>query len=558
MARIPSVQNLQRQIPSALPGIVSDRSGQIAAEGVADIADIFKRRQERKDRFNYGKARSALLQADIETRRSLESDPDWANYETKYREGMKVARETASAMIKDPQDRAFFDQEANLDVERGALAVHGISKQKEGDADRADLDTALQTNRAAALNASDEGTRASIYKSTFDMLKGAADKGSISQDAGNATWLKWQTDTAEARVAMMPVADRIKLLNNPKGTIADLIQPDQRVLLLRAAQNEDKENRVRGASQQASDTIYAAGGSRESMRAKARKIEDPDVRDATITQLEARFGDHDADREKYDRENRSQAWAVILKGGAWNDIPPGLVARMDPEDAVRIKDYLEKSEAGVKTDIPSWTKLMNLAGDEPAVFAEMDLLPYKHLLSEQDYQTMDNLRRGIKEDVRVGDPVQTDNQLVAGALKEMHIQTTGKVSVRDAERAGNFRYAYVSAVNAQFRTSGKKLSFEDKQKIVDRLTMDVVTQRGVFSDSTAPLFEATNVVDVDVPKAAEQEILAAIRNNPARAQAKMRANGLQSEAELVKFMFMLGKGLVAEEPGYDTGGAQSR
>jgi hypothetical protein len=227
---------------------------------------------------------------------------------------------------------------------------------------------------------------------------------------------------------------------------------------------------------------------------------------------------------------------------------------------VQIKNYLRQTAGGgeVKTNKTVWYRLMQFAGDNPAAFADEDLLKYADSLSTQDFEEGTALQQKIRENVRNGDAIQTDNQLVTGALRQLGIKTAGKISDKDTERAQNFRYEFQRSVNDEFRRTGKQPSIQDKQGMVDRLTMEVVTKRGVFSDSTAPLFEASQVIDVKVPGTDEKVILAAIRANPAMAQAKMRANGLQSEDDLVRFMYLLGKGLVSQEPVYDSGGPQSR
>ena len=148
MPRIPDAQSFgARPLPEVQRNIVTDRSGLIVADAANDLGQAVSRTgmviQEREDKFNYAVAKGTLLQADIEARRELENDPDWATFETRYREKVGKAREAAVGMIRGKRDRTLFDMETKFDVERGAAAVRGIAKGKEIKWGRATLDEQL-------------------------------------------------------------------------------------------------------------------------------------------------------------------------------------------------------------------------------------------------------------------------------------------------------------------------------------------------------------------------------------------------------------------------------
>lgn len=512
--RLPTANELARRGPSASRQLGSgDLGGKALAGGVAELGASFSRIDEKQDRFNYGKAQSAFLQAETILQREIAEDPDWKGHEKKYVEKSKAAMGEAMKLVDNPGDRAALEQALKLQVERGLNTVRGTTRKREADAGIADLNTALEANRAAALNARDEAARAAIVGATKDMLKGAVARGWLDESAGAATAAKWQNSYAEGWVAMQPPEEREKILANPKGTPAEFLQPDQQVALLRAAQNENKETRVRGAAQAQEDAIWAGGGSVEAMRRKARAIEDPDVRDSVLTRLEARAANTLEDMNRTDALNRRAAWDVIRDGGKWEDIPAALAANMDPEDALQIKKYLA-SDGAVQTDRKRWTELTRQAGDDPKAFAEVDLLKDMNSLDETDFEAMVKLQESIKKDTRAGDKVAVNNAIVAAALKDMGIPPNPKKGSDNAERAAAFSYAFKDGINEVYRSTGKEPTPEERQKVADRLMIRYTKDGFLWMDEEAYLFEADGKIDpedVIIPDQDRAQIVAALK-----------------------------------------------
>jgi hypothetical protein len=225
--------------------MVADAAGQFA-NTLGQVADVL---QEREDKFSYAQAKSSLLQADVEARRSLENDPDWNTYEKRYSESMSKAREKSAGLIRGNRDRALFDMDAKLDVERGVGEVRGLARRKEVDTGRASLDGMLSTNRTAALNAADESTRSALIGATIDSIDGAISKGYVSAEEGTGLRQKWTTDYAEGFVDVQPLERQIEVLKKPEGTPANFLAPDRRANLLKSALNEQRILRDRAEAE---------------------------------------------------------------------------------------------------------------------------------------------------------------------------------------------------------------------------------------------------------------------------------------------------------------------
>jgi hypothetical protein len=259
LARIPDASQLGYSVPNARTPRFQDRSNQIVTDAAAQFAgtvgqtaDVY---QEREDKFAYAQAKSSLLQADVDARRSLENDQDWQTYEKRYSESMAKAREKAAGMIRGNRDRALFDMDAKLDVERGVGEIRGLAKRKEIDWGRASLDGMLESNRTAALNAKDEQTRAALIGATQDAIEGAKAKGYLSEQEAMNQQQAWAANYAEGFIDMQPYDKQVSILSKPQGTPAQLLAPDRRANLLRQAENQVRIERDRAEAEQRSSLI---------------------------------------------------------------------------------------------------------------------------------------------------------------------------------------------------------------------------------------------------------------------------------------------------------------
>jgi hypothetical protein len=253
MPRIPDSSQLGYSAPQTRTPRFQDRSGQIVGDATQRLAgtigQVAGALQEREDKFSYAQAKSTLLQADVEARKSLENDPDWSTYETRYSESMTKAREKAVGLIRGNRDRALFDMDAKLDVERGVGEVRGLARRKEVDTGRASLESTLAANRSAALSAPDEATRSSFHSASLDMIGGAVQKGYFTAEEGGAVGRRYSESYAEGFIDTQDLSRQIEVLRKPEGTPANFLAPDRRANLLKSALNEQRILRDRAEAE---------------------------------------------------------------------------------------------------------------------------------------------------------------------------------------------------------------------------------------------------------------------------------------------------------------------
>lgn len=301
MPRIPDASQLGYSVQQVRTPRFQDRSGQITADATGRLAgtlgQVAGALQEREDKFSYAQAKSALLQADIEARRSLENDSDWATYEKRYSETMAKAREKASGFIRSNNDRALFDMDAKLDVERGVNEVRGLARRKEVDTGRAGLASMMESSRTTALEAQDEPTRANVIRTIQDGLEGAVQKGYISEQERVSQSQSWSTSYAEGFVDIQPLDKQIEVLSKPDGTPAQLLAPDRRANLLVQAKNAKRIETERAEAEQRSRMIEVRQSLTDQLRdihADAQLGLPVNVPDRSV--LKAAFGDREGEQ----------------------------------------------------------------------------------------------------------------------------------------------------------------------------------------------------------------------------------------------------------------------
>lgn len=529
--RIPDASALGYSTPQTRTPRFQDRSGQIAAgaagqlaETVGGAADAY---QKREDEFAFAQAKSALLAADVDARRELENDSDWRTYETRYSEKMTKARETAAGMIRGNRDRALFDMDAKFDVERGVGEIRGLAKRKEIDWGRASLDGMLETNRTAALNAKDEPTRAALIATTQAAINGAMANGYISEQEAMNQRQVWTANYAEGFVGMQPAAERIKLLSKPKGTVADLIAPDKRAALLEAAKNEDRELNVRRQSQAQEDAIVAKFGTGPSALKAARDIEDPEVRDSTVSRIKVRQAEEKQAEFEYREALSEEALAFINDGGKFADLPTRIKNGLKPSALNSLRSYAEQHASGGarRTNPETLIELSKLSTDDPQTFGELDMLPYRDKLSDSDFEEFVDLQRKIRSGSLDGKATgfMTVNQVRDERIRDLFgsAQPGAKESSNTSAARRRFVVQFEDRLRAHREQAGKSATADEARKILDDLTADVAINRDYWFDTSKKVYELDENDIPDVPAAERNEIIRELqkRGKPVTEQA---------------------------------------
>jgi hypothetical protein len=447
--RIPDATALgARPIPQSQRQISVDESAMVLGRAAQESGQQLLRAGlvmgEREDRFTYATAKSALLQADVEARRELENDPDYATYDKRYRERMAKAREQATGMVRSPRDRALFEQDINLDIERGSIDVQRIARGKEVDVGRGTLNGVLETNRAAALNASDEGTRSALIRATQDSIAGARAKGYLNEQEAVGLQQKWTAEYGKGFVSMQSPEEQVRLLSKPKGTVADFIDPADRAVMLERAK-KDIEQEQRAAAQEQRSRIQQAR----------------------------------SDAEWNQRQQADAAWKHVAAGGSVASIPRGVWNSMDGRDQMSLlNDEKNRMDGGqTATNWEFYYKMVDIARKNPEGFREVYLPKYFDKLApaqRNDLMARQELKPGSADDL---DALTLSKQIEIATPKWK------------PEKRGPFEAAVGNAINARQRETGRKLNQTERQQVIDDMMIEGDVPRSGWFDKSGKYYE---------------------------------------------------------------------
>lgn len=562
MARIPEAT------PAGRPGfggprrISVDQSGGIAADALIDagsaLANVAAAKLDRDDRFNYALAKSSILTADIESRKALEEDADWETWEKRHQERLANAVDEATGKIRSKRDRALFEMEAKIDVERSLAEVRKLARLREVDVGRADLANGLESMQRAALETSDPATRKHLVETAQDMITGAsnADLPLITAQEAKNLQVEWTEKYALGSVSMMSDEDQMKVLKNPEGTPAQFISPDVRQKMFREAESRNKIERTRRAAIDKTEAIIAKYPTLDGMGdalSEISNIKDADVQVAARAMLKERYSEMQAiDAEAHDK-------AVDLVTEALDD-----GHTLSQVEATEQWGELTATERRAARAIASGTEpvhsdskyleWLDLPDDEKASMSSGDLmLQYRPYLDDAHFNKVINdreiIQRAESNDAEAASTVRdgrTMNQMIDDKLIKAKLFVkipTGRSGDGEATKTRyvNFVDTVNDRVNMEAEAKGKKLGHSRISEIIDEeIIKRAFVDRFLRSDierlfiNMTPEERRTAYVDIDdIPGPLQNEIenLARSMNfTPSERQIEIVAARLRMQA----------------------------
>jgi hypothetical protein len=229
----------------------------------------------------------------------------------------------------------------------------------------------------------------------------------------------------------------------------------------------DKQIRVgtiRQIGQQASDTIIGQGLSESDSLAKARAKYTGEQQDEVVRRLKERFADIDMERERGQAQAADKAWQIWSQNRSISDVPTSVLNSMDGKMRVALEqeDAAHASGADIKTDWSTFYDLRQSASLTPQQFAKTDIRQFFPKLNPAQREQLIDAQNQIKSNTA------NDVQTLDGQLGRAH-ELLGW-SASDAQKKGQFDSAALTAIDAaQKANGGKKLTFDERQKVVDRM-----------------------------------------------------------------------------------------
>jgi hypothetical protein len=184
-----------------------------------------------------------------------------------------------------------------------------------------------------------------------------------------------------------------------------------------------------------------------------------------------------------------EAWQLVGQG---KRVPETVLMRMDGRSRVQLQEHVADrariaadraagKAAAVKTDWGTYIDLRTrLAAGE-----KVDLRPFAatKIAGPQLEQLLD-IQTKVTDPKKAPEVATTEQQMSA---------FTRTLDLKN-ERLGQFQAAAYDRFNMHLAAKGKEPTYEERQKILDQLTMEVVTKPGLIWDSKAPAYQAPKAV----------------------------------------------------------------
>lgn len=427
----------------------------------------------------------------------------------------KKAREHTEALGNDRQRQLFKQQVEKLRLQ----SLDSISSYEAGERRRS-LNESAQASIVGSINlaASQVGTpteRAAVAGAKDDVLKRLA----VQRQLNGWSPEMYEAKQAEAltnlhlqvigRKVDSDPAGAKEYFNLNKGEINGTKHGDVEKVL--------KAGGLKALAQGAADELVGQGLSEADALKAVRAKYSGDEEAAAVAEVKVRFAEQTQARERSQRDAADTAWGIYTRAGRMSAIPADVLARLDGRDLAAIKRdaeaKAERAKAGPKLPDTNWDRyyeLRQMAFDNPEQFAQADLRREFPHLGGGARESLIDLQTRARDAHELKDAATMGQQLAA-----MH-NALG-YGARDMERKGKFDLAVQAAINAEQKAKGKKLTYDERQAIMDRLVIEgEIDGSGILRDDRGRVFELQGREDFGdfapkVPKVERDKIEAALK-----------------------------------------------
>lgn len=283
----------------------------------------------------------------------------------------------------------------------------------------------------------------------------------------------------------------------------------------------------RGEAQKQSDAILAAGGTLTQQREKARGIDDPELRDEVMQRIEHESDVQASATRAQDEARSTSAFSIVDKSHDVATIPPGMWANFNGSTRASLRSYAEHLAKGIpiQTDLPSYYRLMTMAGAAPEKFVNENLLDYRGKFDEPEFKQLAELQRTIRQGDRAKADkdlagFRTKTELINDSLTQYGFDPKATSDSAQGKAIAQLRRMVDQSVDAD-QAGGKKVDNAQIQGHIDRiLGADVKTPgswRALVQPFSYDFFDQTKkLIDTtagDIPAAERTQVEDALRRH---------------------------------------------
>lgn len=497
MAKLPDVYGtrptprfggLQKAGPVVAP--VVDNGYDSLARSIDGFAEEYERFEVRNAKYDVTDAMNKLKEAAIDQRAG---DNGWFHVkqgdinETFYKDRLDIFTQSKDEIGSTLSERArkIYNQDADgfgLGVQN--RLIQHITGERE-DYNTKIYDDGLKANiNSAAAAWADKGALNAIL---FDQNKlitdrlddiGINDKKSVDLAHREAASDVHTTVISSAVSQGNHTYAKDWFKENKKNMTADDIKTVESLL---------KRSGIRAASQDNVDDYVQKGLDETTALKEAKKIDDAEIRDATVDRIKTVFGEESAalDRKQKGHGERARTtYADSIDVGmtpqdAYDSIDPIDLENMDGGERISLQSRVRIDSSGetVKTDKKELYRLRNLYRNDRLAFLDYNLMQSSHLLSGSDFEEFVKLQTDEKALMVSRNKAQYMKQAAGGAGIDPKDLT-------DDGSKGDEARAYYNRVDDELESikqqTGKDPTLKDIEEITDRLNIEVIRERSIW------------------------------------------------------------------------------
>lgn len=352
-----------------------------------------KEEQARTNRLQTAKAKSAWLRTKVKTENSFDRDEDYGTFEERWEQQIGEATPDILGLIDDPETRALFEQQVEMDTTLGRQVMRNKALARETDVEMAGLTNALTENKDAYMQ-SDPVTRMELVESSSAYIDAAEEKGYISALKAEQLRKATATDYVTSRLEGMEHREQLDFLRNG-GAEADMIPVDVRQKIEKNA----KAGLVLDDAFAHADKLFSEhGDDRASIMDGISKIKDGEVRKQARAQVNSRLQQESAAKaERGARIYESALSDVVNSGGDPMQVINNM-RKSDPEAWMELggtkQAALIKAATGtevkVKTSRKAYAEFNNIARTGGQAAAREYLYKNSENFSLADFKKLDD------------------------------------------------------------------------------------------------------------------------------------------------------------------------
>lgn len=489
MARVPvygEPQVRERALEGGFQRAVDTGAGlAVASRALGQAADAI-------DRIDLQRAQTAADQVDATISTEwLKWDAENRNkfrgqnvdgYEPAAREWWQKARETYGKDL-DPRARALASRSL---VRKEAAAFANVAQF-----------TAAERERFADESAAAAITSTIQFGVTTGDVAGAANqvREEVARMGARKGWTTEQVQAEQLRnLSQLHLAQITKLASLDADAARKYYEANKGEV---AAQNQPRiEEILTGEADNQFATQFAATNADKPYAEQiklAGEIEDPRRREKALIAVKNQQAQIREAQRAAEEAASDQAWQLASSG---RRVPEAILAQMDGKERASLADWqrarAERVAKGgkVETDWDLYLQLREqLAAGDP-----VNLRAYTERIAPAQLEQLVDIQTKARSPGKQPEVATSEQQLSA---------YTSRLKLK-GERLGQFKSAAYDAFNEHLRRTGKEPTFDERQKILDALTIEVVTHKGWLWDTTRPAYQATReqrqpVLDAALP-----------------------------------------------------------